>query len=78
MVSEAVEFSQANLVWLLGSAGVAVLLVLLVASFSSRPQVFCQYLKLMARGAKFLKAEHPKLLECVDLAATALEVVADY
>jgi hypothetical protein len=41
------EFSQMDLVWLLGGAGVAVLLALLVASFSSRARVFCQYLRLM-------------------------------
>jgi hypothetical protein len=47
MLLETLEFSHADLVWLLGGAGVAVLLALLVASFSSRARVFCQYLSLM-------------------------------
>jgi len=47
MLWEPLEFTQGDLVWLLGSAGVVVLLALLVTSFASRPRVFCQYLSLM-------------------------------
>jgi len=36
-----------NLTWILGSAAILVLLLLLVASFLSRPRVFCQYLRHM-------------------------------
>ena len=47
MLPGSLEFSQADIVWLFGSAGVAVLLALLLASFTSRARVFCQYLSLM-------------------------------
>ena len=36
-----------NLAWIVGAAAILVLLLLLVASFLSRPRVFCQYLRHM-------------------------------
>jgi hypothetical protein len=39
--------SSWNLAWIVGAAAILVLLLLLVASFLSRPRVFCQYLRHM-------------------------------
>ena len=40
-------WSSWNLAWLGATAAIVVLLLLLVASFVSRPKVFCQYLRHM-------------------------------
>lgn len=41
------DFAPSNLIDLAAAASIFVLLVLLLASFFSRPRVFCQYLKHM-------------------------------
>jgi hypothetical protein len=41
------DFSATNLMWLASAAAVVVLWLLLVASFVTRSQVFCQYLEHM-------------------------------
>ena len=46
-MSETLAWSTWNLAWIAGAAAILVLLLLLVASFLSRPRVFCQYLRHM-------------------------------
>lgn len=40
-------FNSSGLAWIVGAAAILVLLLLLVASFTSRSRVFCQYLRHM-------------------------------
>lgn len=47
MLSEAIDLTNEMQAALMVAGGVLVLLVLLVASFLSRPRVFCQYLNHM-------------------------------
>jgi len=41
-------FTGQELTYIVGAGAVALLLLILVVSFASRPRVFCQYLKAMA------------------------------
>lgn len=47
MIHNLIDLTPANILDLGAAASIFVLLVLLVASFVSRPRVFCQYLKHM-------------------------------
>jgi len=47
MIRDLLNLAPANLIDMAAAASIFVLLVLLLASFLSRPRVFCQYLKHM-------------------------------